>query len=288
MSRKVGTYDLETGEVLNPIVINDLKDIQRNKEFADKRKSDDEFKKFIDETYGSFYFLFYKMIDKGIKRQYIVRFLYLCSYMDYENNLLFGNASEEGRFMLEKDLQEVLRIGATETRNTKKVLIENNLIEIDMNENIHITDKYCLKGTIPNNKKKACKVRIFENAIKELYEKSEPKEHKKIGLLIEMLPYINLKYNIICENPDCELMQEIIPINLTKLAELMGYGNNKNSTQKLKRGLFDITVNNELVIMINETAKGKFITVNPRVYYKGTCAEDVQYLANLFRISNKL
>lgn len=288
MSTQIGTYNLETGEILGSLTVNTLQDVQNIKLQSDKRKSNDEFKMFIDEEYGSFYFLFYKMIDKGIKKQYIIRFLYLCTYMDYKNNLLFGNAKGDQRYMLEKDLQEVLKLSPKETKNTEAILIDNGLITINENNNISIVDKYCLKGKIPNNKKKTYKVRIFEDAVQELYEKSQPKEHKKLGLLIEMLPYINLKFNVVCENPNCELIMEIIPINLNKLSELMGYVSDRNSVSKLKRGLFDITVDGEPVIMINQTANGGFVTVNPKVYYKGTKIEDVQYLAKLFQISSKL
>lgn len=266
-----------------------IEDKQRKKENYDIRKSKDEFNAWIEKEYGSFYFLFYDMIDKGIKKQYIIRFLYLCTYMEYKDNiLLYGNAKGENRYMLEKDLKEVFKLGKSETLNTKRILIENKLIKINKNKSITVTSDYCYKGVIPKGKKKLDKIRIFKNAIQELYSKAKPIEHKKLGLLIELLPYINLKFNVVCENPECELWSEIIPINLTKLADLMGYSNNKTSTQKLKYGLFNIVVNGELAIMIHQTAKGGFVTVNPRTYYKGTRLEDVKFLFRLFCVSDKL
>jgi hypothetical protein len=68
----------------------------------------------------------------------------------------------------------------------------------------------------------------------------------------------------------------------------MGYSNDKTATQKLKYGLFNIIINEELAIMIHQTAKGAFVTVNPRTYYKGTKLEDVRFLFNLFSVSDKL
>lgn len=283
-----GTYDLETGEIGSNIFIQEIEDIQRKKDFIDMRKSKDAFNEWIAKEYGGFCFFFYDMIDKGLKKQYIIRFLYLCTYMDYKNNLLYGNAKGDDRYMLEKDLKEVLKLGKTETLNTKNILIANGLIKINENNNISIISDYCLKGTIPNNKRKLDKIRIFKNAIQELYDKAKPSEHKKLGLLIELLPYINLKFNVVCENPECELWSEIIPISLTKLANLMGYSNNKTSTQKLKYGLFNIIVNGEMAIMIHQTAKGAFVTVNPRTYYKGTTLADVKFLFRLFSVSDKL
>ena len=42
--------------------------------------------------------------------------------------------------------------------------------------------------------KKEEKVRMFENAIKSLYEQSKPSEHKSLALLFNILPKINLKW----------------------------------------------------------------------------------------------
>lgn len=83
-----------------------------------------------------------------------------------------------------------------------------------------------------------------------------------------MLPLLNLKFNVICENPTCELESEIVPINLARLAEILGYGVDKNSASKLKRGLFNIKVTGEYVIMFSATRNGAFVTVNPRIFYK--------------------
>ena len=143
------------------------------------------------------------------------------------------------------------------------------------------------KGRLDKFQKKATKVRIFEDAIRALYEKATPREHKQLGLLIEMLPLINLKYNVVCENPSCELEGEIVPINLSRLAEKLGYGVDKNSASKLKRGLFNIKVAGEYVIMVSSTGNGSFVTVNPRVFYKGTLLENVEYLTKMFGLANK-
>lgn len=282
MSKQIGTYDLETGEVLNPIVINDLADIQRNKRNVDKRKSDDEFKAFIDETYGNFYFLFYKLIGFNIEKQYIIRFLYICTYMDYENNLLFGSAKGDNKYMTEKDLKEVLKLSDREIANTKKALIQNELIKLDDNKRLSVNEKYCLKGKIPNNRNGA-KVRIFEDGFKELYEKSKPKEHKKLAMLIQLLPYVNLKYNIICEDATCESIELIAPMDMKRICEIVEYDCSNSS--RLKKELLSMRVNNELVVMFNETDVAKFIIINPRIYYKGTKVEDVSGIANLFKVT---
>jgi len=282
-------YDADTFEDRGAAPIPEtLEDRQRKIKNAEHRKSTDAFNVFIDKEYGSFYFLFYGMIGDGIEKQYIIRYLYLCSFTDYNSNLIFGSSSDDRKYMVESDLQEVLKLSKTELNRTKKAFKDNNLILIDDESHLKINNKYCLKGKIPRNRTKTNKIRIFENAIRELYGIALPREHKKIGLLMLMLPHINLKFNVVCENPKCELMSEIIPISLTKLAYMLGYDNKQDSVQRLKRGLFDIKIKNEFVIMINSVSAGGFVTINPRAYYKGGKYEDVTYLYNLFSIAEKL
>lgn len=272
-----------TGEIIDDnFQIQELNDIQNAKNAIDYRKSEEEFKRFIDENLGNFYFLFYKLIKKGIERQYIMRFLYLCTYMNYNNKLYIKTLN---RYMVEDDLQNILKLSEREVFRTKKVLLDNNFIEIKNNKTIHINKKYCLKGKIEGNKNKSIKVRIFENGIKELYEKSKSREHKKLTLLIELLPYINLKYNIVCSNPECELMEDITPIKLSDLAKKLHF----SSIQKMKKGLFDVTVNEEKVIgVFSINNKSSMILINPRIYYKGSQIVDIEYLMGLFDMSKNI
>ena len=274
--------DNETGEIIlddYKLDINDLKDKLESNDSLDKRKSNDEFYRYLDEELGSFYFLFYSLIDNGIEPQYIFRFIYLCCYMDYKNRLLFGSAKEENRFMTEQDMEEVLKLGKREYQKTKKSLIEHKLIKINKDNTVSINKKHCIKGDIPKQKKND-KVRMFEKGIKEIYENSNPREHKKLNILIQILPYINMQYNIICKNPYVENREEIKPITLTELTELVGYKN----TFRLKKDLFKLRVAGQQVVMIVETDEGKFITINPKAYYKGTRVEGMKWLVDAFSI----
>lgn len=64
-----------------------------------------------------------------------------------------------------------------------------------------------------------------------------------------------------CENPTCKLESELETISVNKLAKTLGYGEDRNSASKLKKGLLNITVAGENVIMINEVRNNAFITV---------------------------
>lgn len=208
--------------------------------------------------------------------QFLFRFIYLATFMNYDNLL-----SDSKKLIKEEQLIDILNLGKTEFYKTKKYLIENNFITIQDNKTILVNDKYCKKGKI--NKTKSIEVvRMFNDAIRELYEKSTPKEHKKLALLLDILPFINLKFNVVCHNPKCEYEENIEPYTMPELCNILGY--DKSNASRLKKDLLKLKVNNELVIGIFEKENGKAIYVNPSVYYKGIKMEDIKNLQSMFRI----
>jgi hypothetical protein len=234
-----------------------------------------EFQQYLLNCYGSFYFNFYKRFG-NIEKQFLFRFIYLATFMNYDNLLSNGK-----RLLKESDLIDVLKLGKTEFYKTKNYLVDHNFIKIQENKTILVNDKYCKKGRI--NKTKSIEVvRMFNDSIRELYEKATPKEHKKLALLIEVLPFINLKFNVICKNPKCEYEENIEPYSMSELCDILGY--DKTHASRLKKDLLKLKVNNELVIGIFEKETGKSIYINPSIYYKGIKMDDIKKLQSMFRI----
>lgn len=243
------------------------------KDITKMKSEQTEFQKDLVNMYGSFYFNFYKRIN--VDKQYLFRFLYICSFANYDDYLSNGR-----RLIREEELQCLLNLGKSEFFKTKKYLLENKLMFVE-NDFIKINTKYCKKGEINKNKSIEV-VRMFDNAIQELYKNSLPREHKKLALLIEILPYINLKYNVVCYNPTEEELELIKPIKLSELCVILGY--DKNNSSRLKKQLFGIKVNGEDVIGIFEKSCGKAIFINPRMYYKGGNKKELDMLKGMFVI----
>lgn len=234
-------------------------------------------------SFGGFYFSCYKNLLKlKLDKQYMFRFIYLCTLMDYENKITFGNAKGDNGVAAAKDLQEILKLSKRETINTKNELIENKLIIINDDKTISINNKYAVKGDIDKRKLKGS-VRAMEQGIQELYNKAKATEHKKLGLLIELLPYINFTHNVLCNNPNETDINKVDPLNLTEVMQLVEYKN----LSRFKKDLLNLTVNDELVAKITETKHGKFIYINPRIFYKGNNVDDLKAAVNEFRIKKQ-
>ena len=98
-----------------------------------------------------------------------------------------------------------------------------------------------------------------------------------------MLPLINFKFNIICYNPNCELIEDLQPLALKDISEYFKIYTGKNITS-LKNKLLKIKVNKQDAIMYMERDGMKAFVVNPSIYYKGSNINDLNYLIDLFRI----
>jgi hypothetical protein len=277
------TKDLLAMEIVNYAEqLNNIDDKSKgSKDGVELRKSNDLFKQAIDEYCGNFYFIFYnRLLSKGVSPQYIFRFLYLCVYMDYENRLTIKKDKIK-HLIYESDLQDILKLGRTETYKTKTELIKKELITINEDGIIEINKIYCKKGTILKNKKVG-KARMFDDAIKEIYEKSTPKEHKKLALFIELLKYCNLKYNMIAKDTHEQNIDCIKPYSLKELCILL----NQSNVTKFKNDLLSLSINGEPVIAFHETKQAKIITVNPRLFYMGTTIEELDWLINMFKVKS--
>lgn len=88
-----------------------VKDIEKAEEFKKYLKEKTTFQSAIFEKLGLFYFNFYNSIPVNIDRQYIFRFIYLCTYLKYEDNRLqYKPEHKQYRLFQEGDLYVVINI----------------------------------------------------------------------------------------------------------------------------------------------------------------------------------
>ena len=263
----------------NSAIAQHVQEEQEKKHKAKKHiKNDSEIAELI-RTFGGFYFSCYKHLLKlKLDKQYMFRFVYLCTLMNYENRVEFGSAKGDNRLALEKDLQEILKLSKRETINTKNELIKHKLITINEDKTITINKKYSKKGEIDKRKLRGS-VRIMEQGIQELYNKAKASEHKKLALLIEILTYVNFHHNVLCHNIEERDIDKVQAITLYELSKMF----NINQT-RLKNDLLKIKVNDEYVIGLFSRENGMHIYVNPKIYYKGNNIDDLKALMNMFRI----
>ncbi len=273
----------ETGEILDrTYTVKTAKEEEKIKDIINFTREKSDFENNILHNLGIFYFNFYNKLPKKLDKQYIFRFIYLCTYLKYGDTRLMKKV-KQNKYELIKvcDLMELLKLSQREYYRTRKELEENKLITIKEDDSISINNKISFIGKVDKHNKQEYS-RIFKESIQELYNNSTSREHKRLALFIELLPFIHYKYNIICKNPHCELMQDVEPFTIQELQKISGNGG-KNIT-RFKNNLLNIMVGGQKAMMLIEDYEKKFFIVNPKIYYKGNDLEDLTYLINLFRI----
>ena len=119
-------FPVTNKEAVEIVYRDELEEKQANKKDGYKKKiNKDEFKKYINKNFGSFYFNFYNLLlEKDLRPQDQFRFIYLCTYANYENILMKNNKTKLAR----KDFDEILGLSKKETCRTLGNLKEKGLI----------------------------------------------------------------------------------------------------------------------------------------------------------------
>lgn len=287
---------LGTGECVD---YNDLRDFHR-REYMDElattqekqrkgneiRKSKEKFHLYLGEGFGSFYFNKYnKTIDKfTVDGKYesgmAFRFIYLCSFMDFDCKLRYGSRfrNKERDFMQEKDLQEVLKLSKREALNTRQFLYDLGVLKQDEAGNLVINCMYSKKGHITQSYNRES-TRFFDETIRLMYNGAKPSEHKLLGIYLKLLPLVNYRHNVICTNPHEEDITRVVPMSQKQIFEYLGLS--KNTYIKL----LDIKIGNRYVYAKISTGAYKgFFIVNPAVYYAGNELKQLKGIECLFSI----
>lgn len=280
----------KTGEVIpiskkgliNEKYRDEIEEKKNNQKEAFKRKIEkDECSNYIKNNFGTFYFNFYKyMIKQELDPQYQFRFIYLCTYMNYDSILVDRNKNFSNNPLTRKDLDSILGLSKREVTKTLNKLKEKGLIKQTDDGLFKINQDICKRGNITTSDKRKQYARLFDDTIKNIYNRSNPKEHKFLNILIQLLPYINFKYNIICKNireTDKELIEVL---DIIDICDILNAYKNKS---RFKNDLLKIKINETPAVMIAQVNTKTGIYINPKLYYKGNDLKALEALEVMFK-----
>lgn len=232
-----------------------------------------------------FYFLVYNQLitDFPDSEGLLFKFMYLCTYGDYDNK--GGLLSYNKQPLVYRDFYSILNLSDKRTDDAIREMLDKGLL-LQEGDNYKPNPKYYLRGSIKGYVGDI--TRVFNKGIQELYFKSTYNEHKMLAHFIPLLPYVNLRYNIICSNPEETDIKKLKPFNLKQIAE--AFGVDKSNSSRLKRKLLSITVHGYSLMgyFTRDFDNGmlKCFIVNPYVFYKASGINDMENIAKLFDIPN--
>lgn len=283
----LAVIDTVTGELDRYLTIGETKRLDKYNSASsclndnvDIRRNGGQFEIFIYENCGGFNHSYYgKLLD----HKYIFRFVYLCTFVNYKGYITYGKAKGEGKLITKKDLQEILKLKNQQFYDTINYYIDNELIYITDEGHVKINNSYCNRGKLIKNNMKNGAVRMFDEAIREIYENSNPKEHEKLGLLIKLIPYMHFSTNALVENPHEEDLKLIKPLKQKQILEILSI-TKPTALQLLKIKMMSGT-EFAFIKVSNGELKNVYV-FNPRFAFKGneSTYESIKGTLKLFQM----
>lgn len=201
------------------------------------------------------------------------RLIYLSTYCDYHNRLMLT----ENTTMKRGDLPAVLNLGERKTRDFLNDMTEY----IRFNKSgIYISDSFVYRGE-KKERKYNNKMKLFNKSVQSLYKGLKPTKHKYFGFIVQLLPFVNRKYNIICSNPEEVDIDKIKSLSLTDIAKELKYEtSNSGKLLEILTGLFfDVGGYQQsacsIVFHEGNGHSGYDLIFNPRLLYVGEDYKDV-------------
>src|SRR5699024_1832486 len=104
----------------------------------------------------------------------------------------------------------------------------------DRQENLLIKYSQC-KEIEPMTRKDKKDTRIYINTTRMLYEGCNPKKHKSLSYVFQLIPFMNTEFNIICENPNEKDLNKIKKLNMKNICELLKLSTDKKNMSRIKK-----------------------------------------------------
>lgn len=230
----------------------------------------------------------------------LAKIIYLLTYLDYKSGRLVmrSSAYDAKRPMTKDDVKKVVRLHRCNFPRFWEELLQSGIIFEDENGFLTVSDLFRRgRGKLDKRTTKGmAAMKIFSHAIRYVYENTDVRSHRYLAYLYRLIPYINLKYNVLCLNPLETNKYLIQPLTTKELCELIGIEPRKDNETRLIDTLFKLSFydksNDKLsVITLIKRFKNdevcQYITINPQFYAGYISIDDMADIMDEFVVRSK-
>ena len=210
-----------------------------------------------------------KFINHNISPATFTRLLYLSTYIDKDNRIDVPRDS----------IRLLLGLSDRTYHRFIKEVIDNNLL-IDKDNEYYVNDSFVVKNVPVTANKLIDKkyMRAYNDIIRDLYKSHHVSEHVKIAYLYWMIPFVSIKYNVLCHNPQETNLNLIQPMKIKEYCSLIGYS--CDNYRRFKAEMLKLTTRKSFVVSFIDNSYGSFCFINPKVFYGGHL-NDTRYITVL-------
>lgn len=205
------------------------------------------------------------------------KLIYLSTFIGSDNSICYdGGWADYKRTetpMTLEDIKKTMRISEPSWRSFWKECVDKGLILQDDGVYKLSIDMFRFCNNKKVDKKKVAMIKMFRQAVRYMYENTDEHSKRVLGYLYRLIPFINLKYNVLCTNPFEQDKTKIIPLKASDICEKFGISA-KNQTrfiQQLKKLTFEDNLGRKnsvityrWIILADEEIY--WITINPAFY----------------------
>ena len=225
---------------------------------------------------GKYILLRVKKLPTNLDPSTLARLTLLSTYIDYNNRLMVNKQL----VMRKNDLPRILNISERAARDFVSEVKNKYLILRD--GEMYLSKEY-YRGESDKYKRDA-KQKLFIQTTQDLYYKLKPREHRYFGYVIRIVPFINREFNILCHNPDEVVFDQIKPLSIGEICDILEYENSHSDRllDGLTRCIFRADDQDQslcaIVQSVGNGITGYGMFVNPRILYNGSDYNKVEIL----------
>lgn len=213
------------------------------------------------------------------------RLIYLSSYLRYGTDCLYITQRTP---MKVSDLQKVIGLSNATIRRFLEEVCPSYL-SADHDGDLHINTSVFRRGALPKKDGLGAFQKVYIEAIRNLYRATPVSNHKQLGYIFLMLPYINIQYNVLCKNPYETDILHVEPLTIREFCELIGHSYSTVARLREAYSRIRFTVKGQQELFCAFVSDGSNlddarIFVNPHVFYSGTDPERVEVLGHFCKI----
>lgn len=227
---------------------------------------------------GSYILLRVKMIPDDMSAADLGRLIYLSTYSDYHNRLMLN----EQRIMQRRDLPEVMNLKERKTRDFFREMLDKKYIT-EKNGELFITDNIIYRGE-KKERRYNQKMKLFIKTVRDLYKHLDSRRHGYLGLIVQLIPYVNRRYNILCWNPEEQDVDQIKSLTITDVCKIVNRDpkNYDDLLEAITGLIFDVNGYKQSACSCVSFDGGYRIIFNPRLMYIGKDYHEVEVLCTFF------
>lgn len=290
--------DGTTGEVVPVAANTTIMGAEERESYRRKVEQTAELRESVEaqkELCGDFYWTLFDVREEyypEVSDSLLAKIVYLITYMDYETNLLViqDSSTSPKRPMLKKDVAQIIRLHRCKFSRFWDELLATRIVSEEPDGKLRVSPLFC-KGSLTRKNKTA--IKVFTHAVRYMYENIDVRSHQYIAYLFRLIPYINLRYNVFCQNPLETEKSEIVRMTAKDMCHLFGLDDSQ--VKRFIKTLFKLSFIDKngdkrsvitLVTNYKNDGERNFVLINPQFYAGYMSKEEMLSVLDEFEVKD--